>query len=69
MIKLISIDANEGSAKRVTIYADTKAEVASTGAATSVTGLDGAIAPASILFTSAFEVAILKSDDDWEWDA
>lgn len=69
MIKLISIDGGDATAKRVTLYADTKAEVGSTGAETTVDDFGGTLGTASLIYTSAFEVGILDSNDEWVWNA
>lgn len=63
MIKIIDVD----NFNVCTIYADTKDEVPETGAETVVSGYNGTIGSASILYTAKFEVAVLKSDDTWEW--
>lgn len=67
MIKLVSIDGGTLQEPVATSFADTKAEVPETGAATEVTGLKGTLSAGSIIYTAKLEVALLKSDDTWEW--
>ena len=67
MIKLISIDGGTTDEKVCTVFADTKAEVPETGSATEVKGLVGTLSAGSIVYTAKLEVALLKSDDTWEW--
>lgn len=67
MIKLVSIDGGTLQEPVVTAFADTKDEVPATGAATEVKGLEGTLSSGSIIYTAKLEVALLKSDDTWEW--
>ena len=67
MIKLVSVDGGTPEEKIVTVFADTKEEVPATGSATVVTGLLGKLGTASVLYTAKLQVAVLKSDDIWEW--
>lgn len=66
MIKLVN--GGDNSISRIqTIFADTKAEVPATGAETVVEGLNSKITYGSVLYTAKMEIAVLKSDDTWEW--
>lgn len=67
MIKLVSIDGGTPEEQVVTIFADDKAEVPATGTATTVEGFSGRMSAGSACYTSALDVAILKSDDTWNW--
>ena len=67
MIKLVSIDGGTTDEKVCTVFADTKEEVPKTGSVTEVNGLVGTLSAGSIVYTAKLEVALLKSDDTWEW--
>ena len=47
------------------LFADTKSEVAETGAET--IGTIGPMGAGSMIYTANADVAILKSDDTWNW--
>lgn len=71
MIRLVSNDIYSGD-KVYSLFSDTKNEVPSTGSATLplVEGFKGSkLLPGSILYTAKLEIAVLKSDDTWEWGA
>lgn len=51
------------------LFADTKAEVPQTGAATKplVSGLTDNLPPTTLIYTKNFESAVLGTDDVWSW--
>lgn len=51
------------------LFADTKAEVPQTGAATKamVAGLTDNLPPTTLIYTKNFEVAVLDTSDVWNW--
>ena len=67
MLKLMEVNSTPQLDKLVVIYADTKAEVPATAAETVVPGMDYPISMGSIVYTAAFERAMLNSDGDWVW--
>lgn len=67
MMNLISVDGGTAESKIVTIYADTKNEVPSTGTETNFNGQTANIAPGSVIYTASLDVAILDSNDTWNW--
>lgn len=71
---MIIIDSDNNTTKGqtpavLTLFADSKAEVPSTGASTAalIPGFKGKILPTSIIYTANFEVAVLKTNDNWSW--
>lgn len=58
----------DGKYDGIVLYADTKAEVPATGAATSAL-IEGTpdLPPSTIIYTASCEVAILNSSDNWIW--
>ena len=58
----------DGKYESVVLYADTKAEVPETGAATSAL-IEGTpdLPPSTIIYTASCEVAILNTSDTWVW--
>ena len=68
MIKIKQIDASNVRGQTVTIFADTKAEVPATGAATiAAIGEKIELTPGDVVYTGDFNAAILKSNDNWGW--
>lgn len=64
------IEHGRGSvASKYVLFADTKAEVPATGAATAaeITGFTDTLPPTTLLYTAAFEVAVLDTSDNWNW--
>ena len=62
------VGRNEKSGKLV-LFADTKDEVPSTGAATApmIPGYKGTLEPVSIVWTGDKHAAVLGTDDNWDW--
>lgn len=68
MIIVKQIDSSNIRGQMVTLYADTKAEVPSTGAATvNSLGEIVELKPGDVIYTADFNAAILKSNDQWKW--
>ena len=66
MIKIIEITSMESNGVIATVFSDTKAEVPATGIATAK-AFSKKLSAGSILFTADLEMAVLKSDDNWNW--
>lgn len=67
MIKYICQEGRDIDLQIVMLYAGTKSEVPTTGAATQVVGYAGKINPGSFIYTKAVDVAVLGDDDKWGW--
>lgn len=69
MITVVSYNKGEHPVLNVlTMFADTKSEVPETGSATATSArIIKKPAPGSILYTARLEIAVLKSNDHWEW--
>lgn len=68
MIIVKQIDSSNIRGQMVTLFADTKSEVPSTGAATvSSLGEQLILNPGDVVYTADFNAAILKSNDQWKW--
>ncbi len=67
MIYLKTIDQAGSKESACTLYADTKGEVPATGKETKAKGFDGKLAPSSTLYTASMDVAVLDSNDKWNW--
>ena len=62
------IGKNEKSGK-LALFADTRNEVPETGIATAalIPGYKGTLEPGSIVWTADFKIAVLDTDDNWQW--
>lgn len=71
MIIIDSVQSENKSDKKavLVLFADTKAEVPATGTLTAdeIPGYKGTLLPTSMIYTAAFEVAVLGTDDNWVW--
>lgn len=70
MIKVQTIEAGSLGGRFVILTADTKAEVPETGTATAAalqTPLESPLELGDVIYTAKLEIAVLKSDDTWEW--
>lgn len=72
MIKIMHVNsyATSGTmSSGMLLYADTKSEVPETGSATriAITDFGGVIPVGSILYTADLELAVLTSDNEWNW--
>ena len=70
MITVQMIDAGSLGGRMVVLFADTKNEVPETGTATAAamqSPLTVTLEAGDIIYTAKLEVAVLKSDDSWEW--
>lgn len=65
MIKLVKIEEETPDRRTCILYSDTKTEVPEHGADTVV--LSGPLGPGSVIYTANLEIAVLKSDDTWNW--
>lgn len=64
------VEHSKGSVRsKYTLFADTKAEVPSTGTATKalISGLSEDLPPTTIIHTGDWKVAKLLTDDNWSW--
>lgn len=72
MIIVKSVEGSNLGGRFILLYADSKEEVPSTGTAT-VAALAGErvnkLATGDVLYTADFDIAVLKSDDTWNWEA
>lgn len=59
---------NEKTGKLI-LFSDTKTEVPNTGVLTAaaIPGYKGTLEPGSIVWTGDFKVAVLKTNDNWNW--
>lgn len=67
MIKVIEYPSPTTANKVYTLFADTKTEVPSTGEDTAEAAGVKKLAAGTMLYTAKLELAVLKSDDSWEW--
>lgn len=68
MIIVKSIETNNTRGRTVMLFADLKSDVPQTGAATStLINEDIKLNPGDIVYTSGMDVAILDTNDDWNW--
>ena len=67
MIKWMETVKKESDGWVVTLFADTKDEVAETGAATTVSDFFRPLKAGSLIYTADRKAALLKSNDNWEW--
>lgn len=64
------VEHGRGSVRsKYTLFADTKAEVPETGAATKalISGFSDDLPPTTIIYTADFKIAVLDTDDNWNW--
>ena len=71
MIVIDNVESENKNDKKavLTLFADTKTEVPATGALTAaeIPGYKGTILPTSVIWTGDFKVAVLGTDDNWDW--
>lgn len=71
MIIIDSVSSINKSAKEavLVLFADTKAEVPATGTLTAaeIPGYKGKLLPTSVVYTGDFKIAVLGTDDNWDW--
>lgn len=67
MIKVIEYPSSTTANKVYTLFADTKTEVPSTGEDTAEAAGVKKLAAGSVIYTAKLAVAVLKSNDRWDW--
>lgn len=68
MIIVKSIETNNTRGRTVVLFADLKSDVPQTGAATIASmGEDIVLTAGDVIYTSAMDVAILDTNDEWNW--
>lgn len=67
MIKIIEYPSPTTANKVYTLFADTKTEVPSSGEATAEAAGVKKLAAGSVIYTAKLAVAVLKSNDRWDW--
>lgn len=67
MIKVIEYPSPTTANKVYTLFADTKTEVPSTGEDTAEAAGVKKLAVGSVIYTAKLAVAVLKSNDRWDW--
>lgn len=68
MIIVKSIETSNTRGRTVTLFADLKSEVPQTGIATSALINEGVkLNPGDIVYTSGLDIAILDTNDEWNW--
>lgn len=67
MIKVIEYPSPTTANKVYTLFADTKTEVPSTGEDTAEAAGVKKLAAGSVIYTAKLAVAVLKSNDRWDW--
>lgn len=67
MIKIIEYPSPTTANKVYTLFADTKTEVPSTGEDTAEAAGVNRLAAGSVIYTAKLAVAVLKSNDRWDW--
>lgn len=67
MIKVVEYPKNTTAVNVCVLFADTKTEVPSTGEATAEAAGIKKIAAGSVIYTAKMAVAVLKSNDNWDW--
>lgn len=67
MIKIVEYAGQNTANNVLVLFADTKTEVPSTGEATAEAAGIKKIAAGSVIYTAKLAVAVLKSNDNWDW--
>ena len=67
MIKIVEYPTNTTAQNVYVLFADTKTEVPSTGTATAEAANIKKLAAGTVLYTAKMAVAVLKSNDSWDW--
>lgn len=68
MIIVKSIESGNVRGRTVVLFADLKSDVPTTGAETAeAIGEDIALGAGDVIYTSALDIGVLDTNDEWNW--